>query len=146
MTQNLLQAVRRRHRFEPWEDAVIRRYYPAGGAAACLPHLPSRTTPHIASRAHRLGLAKRRQNSPNTIEPRIVVTRRKRARVLEVEREAPVGHGGRNWWRAVIQPPAGPQMIEYFRAPTKVAARKMAKASAACIERRAKQDWQSFPL
>jgi hypothetical protein len=41
------------------EDYVIRKYYPAGGSAACLPHLPSdRNHKAVWCRASRIGVKK----------------------------------------------------------------------------------------
>lgn len=45
-------------RNEPWgdfADDVIRRYYPSGGADACMPLLPARSRSAIQQRAWRLG-------------------------------------------------------------------------------------------
>ncbi|HEX2255633.1 MAG TPA: hypothetical protein VHG92_02840 [Afifellaceae bacterium] len=62
------------------EDAVIRRHYPTGGAAACLPHLPEHRTPgSVQNRAGKLQVAcqlpgggpKRKLDIPDDIDERI---------------------------------------------------------------------------
>lgn len=45
--------------YQPWltsELAIVRRFYPSGGADACAPRLPGRSKAAIKARAHLIGV------------------------------------------------------------------------------------------
>jgi len=60
---------------------IIRKYYPKGGAKACMPHLPGVSANKISSRAYRLGI-KTLGTRTRTLKPAS-----QRARELRVARE-----------------------------------------------------------
>ena len=52
----MVDVTRKKGAWSEDETAVVRRYYPDGGSAACLPHLPGRTRNQVSDRAARLGI------------------------------------------------------------------------------------------
>lgn len=97
----------------------------------------------IQNRASRLKIFKKKSHAKTVVQ---VARKPRRARIVELVRQAPAGQSGGNWWRATIAPPSGANLVQYTRgskAKAAAAAKRIAKRMEAL---QSAPDWRAFSI